>query len=81
MKELRPFWPQPNDDNWGKGYVLVTTQGPAPIGPSIDMLDLRSGMSKKDAVELLTKVSASNDKKGAVELVKSLDRSPLSVAR
>ena len=81
VKELRPFWPQPNDDNWGKGYVLVTTQGPAPIGPSIDMLDLRSGMSKKDAVELLTKVSASNDKKGAVELVKSLDRSPLSVAR
>ena len=81
VKELRPFWPQPNDDNWGKGYVLVATQGPAPIGPSIDMLDLRSGMSKKDAVELLTKVSASNDKKGAVKLVKSLDRSPLSVAR
>ena len=81
VKELHPFWPQPNDENWGKGYVLVTTQGPAPIGPSIDMLDLRSGMSKKDAVELLTKVSASNDKKGAVELVKSLDRSPLSVAR
>ena len=81
VKELCAFWPQPNDGNWGKGYVLVTTQGPAPIGPSIDMVDLRGGMSKKDAVELLTKVGASNDKKGAVELVKSLDRSPLSVAR
>ena len=81
VKELRAFWPQPNDGNWGKGYVLVTTQGPAPYGPSIDMVDLRGGMSKKDAVELLTKVSASNDKEGAVELVNSLDRSPLSVTR
>ena len=47
VKELHAFWPQPNDGNWGKGYVLVTTQGPAPIGPSIDMVDLRGGMSKK----------------------------------
>ena len=41
VKELRPFWPQPNDENWGKGCVLVTTQGHAPTGPSIDMLDLQ----------------------------------------
>ena len=81
VKELCPFWPQPNDENWGKGYVLVTTQGNAPTGPSIDMLDLRSGMSRKDAVELLTKVSGYSDKQDAVNLVKSLDRSPLSVAR
>ena len=77
---LKPFWPQPKDENWGKGYVLVTTQGRAPVGPSIDMLDLRSGMSEKDAVELLTRESGSSDKEGAVELVNSLDRSPLSVA-
>ena len=81
VKELRPFWPQPNDENWGKGNVLVTTQGHAPTGPSIDMLDLRSGMSETDAVELLTKVSSCNSKEEAVDLVKSLDRSPLSVAR
>ena len=77
---LKPFWPQPKDENWGKGYVLVTTQGRAPVGPSIDMLDLRSGMSEKDAVELLTSESGCSDKEGAVELVNSLDRSPLSVA-
>ena len=77
---LSPFWPQPNDNNWGKGYVLVTTQGLAPTGPSIDMLDLRSGMSEKDAVELLTRESGCSDEEGAVELVNSLDRSPLSVA-
>ena len=81
VKELRPFWPQPNDENWGKGYVLVTTQGPAPIGPSIDMVDLRGGMSRKDAVELLTKESNCSNEEEAAELVESLDRSPLSIAR
>ena len=80
VKELRPFWPQPNDRNWGKGYVLVTTQGHAPTGPSIDMLDLRSGMSRKDAVELITKESNCSNEEGTVELVKLLDRSPLSIA-
>ena len=80
VNELSPFWPQPNERNWGKGYVLVTTQGLAPTGPSIDMLDLRSGMSEKDAVELLTRESGCSDEEGAVELVNSLDRSPLSVA-
>ena len=59
----------------------MTTQGHAPTGPSIDMLDLRSGMSRKDAVVLLTKVSGCSDNEGAVDLVKSLDRSPLSIAR
>ena len=81
VKELHPFWPQPNDENWGKGYVLVTTQGPAPIGPSIDMVDLRGGMSQKDAVELLTKESNCSNEEEAAELVESLDRSPLSIAR
>ena len=81
VKELRPFWPQPNDENWGKGCVLLTTQGHTPTGSSIAIMDLRRGMSEKDAVELLTRESGCSDKEGAVELVNSLDRSPLSVAR
>ena len=80
VNELRPFWPQPNDGNWGKGYVLVTTQDHAPTGPSIDMLDLRGGMSERDAVELITKESNCSDEEGAAELVELLDRSPLSIA-
>ena len=79
--ELCRYWPQPNDENWGKGCVLVTTQGHAPTGSSIAIMDLRGGMSEKDAVELLTTESGCGDKEGAVELVNSLDRSPLSVAR
>ena len=81
MEELCPFWPQPNDENWGKGNVLVTTRGPAPKGSSIAIVNLRGVMSEKDAVEFLTRESGCSDKEGAVELVESLDRSPLSVAR
>ena len=81
VQKLQLFLPQPNDENWGKGCVLMTTQGHAQTGSSIATLDLRGGMSEKDAVELLTKVSGCSDKEGAVELVNPLDRSPLSVAR
>ena len=80
VKELHPFWPQPNDRNWGKGYVLVTTQDRAPTGPSISKIDLRDGMSRKDAVELITKESNCSNEEEAVELVELLDRSPLSIA-
>ena len=80
VKELRPFLPHPNDRNWGKGYVLVTTQDRAPTSPSISMIDLRSGMSRKDAVELITKESNCSNEEEAVELVELLDRSPLSIA-
>ena len=60
--------------------MLVTTQGPAPTGPSISMIDLRDGMSRKDAVELITKEINCSNEEGAAELVELLDRSPLSIA-
>lgn len=81
VKKLSHLWPHPNEHKWGNGYVLVTTRDQAPIGPSIDVMDLGSGMSEEDAVNLLTNVSGHSDKQGAVELVKSLNRHPLSVAR
>ena len=64
----------------GRANVLVTTQGPAPTGPSISMIDLRDGMSWNNAVELVTKESNCSNEEGAVELVKLPDRSPLSIA-
>ena len=79
FQKLNRFWPQHREDNWGSGYVLVTTQGCAPIGYT--EMDLRGGMSVRDAVELLIRESDCSDKEGATELVESLDRSPLSVAR
>ena len=80
-KELSFFWPQPKEETWGKGCVLLTTQGHAPTGSCMAVMDLKSGMSEKDAVELLNRESGCSDKEGVVELVNSLDRSPLSVAR
>jgi len=80
LEKVSTFWPQPKDESWGKGYVIATTQGPAPTGSCIDVMDLSSGMSEKDAVELLTRESGCSDKEVSVELVNSLDRSPLSVA-
>ena len=81
VKELSCFWPKPKEESWGKGCVLVTTQGHAPTGSCMNVMDLRSGMLEKDAVELLTRESGCSDKEGAVELVNFHDRSPLSVAR
>ena len=81
VKELSYFWPQPKEESWGKGCVLVTTQGHAPTGSGMAVMDLKRGMAERDAVELLTSESGCSDKEGAVELVTSLDRSPLSVAR
>ena len=81
VKELSYFWPQPKEESWGKGCVLVTTQGHAPTGSGMAVMDLKRGMAERDAVELLISESGCSDKEGAVELVNSLDRSPLSVAR
>ena len=83
VKELSIFWPQHSEGSWGKGCVLVTTQGHAPTGLPVDVhvMDLKGGMLKEDAIKLLTKVSGCSDKQGAVELVNSLDKCPLSVAR
>ena len=81
VKELSFFWPQPKEETWGKGCVLVTTQGHAPTGSCMAVMDLKSGMSEEDAIELLNRESGCSDEEGAVELVNSLDRSPLSVAR
>ena len=81
VKELSSFWPQPKEESWGKGDVLVTTQGHVPSGSCMDVMDLRSGMSEKDAVELLTKTSGCSDNVEVVEVVNSLDKSPQSVAK
>ena len=80
VQELSSFWPQPNErESWGKGYVLVTTQGRPPTRSS--EMDLRKGMLEDDAVGLLANLSDSDEKEGALELVESLNRSPLSIVR
>lgn len=77
------FWPQPGDESWGKGCVLVTSQDRRLVERSCLFareLFLSQGMSEADAVSLLEKVSGTKGE-GAAELVNILDFVPLSVAR
>ena len=77
------FWPQPGDESWGKGCVLVTSRDRRLVersSPFVRELFLSQGMSEADAVSLLEKVSGIKGE-GAAELVNLLDRVPLSVVR
>lgn len=77
------FWPQAGDDNWGNGYVLVTTNDRRLVersSPFVSELFLRGGMSEQDTVALLNSVSGLNEE-GSLEVVNALNGAPLSVAR
>ncbi len=77
------LWPQPGDEGWGKGYVLVTTHDRRLVErscPSATELYLSEGMGTQDAVALLEKVSGLRGD-GAVEVVNTLEMVPLSIAR
>ena len=79
----KSFWPQPGDENWGTGYVLITTHDRRIVeqsSPFSSELFLRDGMASDDALALLEKMSGGGGE-GALEVVNALDRAPLSVAR
>ena len=79
----RSFWPQAGDESWGKGNVLITTHDRSLVerpSPSASELFLSEGMSEADAISLLEKVSGHKGE-GAAEVVNSLDKVPLSIAR
>lgn len=77
------FWPQPGDEGWGKGYIVVTTHDRRLVErscPSASELYLSEGMGTRDAVALLEKVSGLKAD-GASEVVNILEGIPLSIAR
>ena len=79
----RAFWPQPGDETWGRGHILVTTQDRRLVegsNPAVDTMELNDGMHVDDAVALLEHVSGARGE-GAEELVEAVERVPLSVAR
>lgn len=79
----KSFWPQPGDESWGTGYVLITTHDRRVVersSPFSSELYLQAGMSSEDALALLVKMSGGSGD-GALEVVNALDRAPLSVAR
>lgn len=79
----RAFWPQPGDETWGRGHILVTTRDSRLVegsNPAVGTLELNDGMHVDDAVALLESVSGARGE-GAGELVRAVERVPLSVAR
>ena len=79
----KSFWPQPGDESWGTGYVLITTHDRRIVersSPFSSELYLQDGMSSEDALALLVEMSGGGGD-GALEVVNALDKAPLSVAR
>ena len=79
----RAFWPQPGDESWGRGQILVTTQDGRLVerlNPAVGRVELNDGMSIEDAVCLLERVSGVQEE-GAREVAMAVERVPLSVAR
>ena len=94
VKAVRPnkvmwqnLWPQPGDTSWGRGHVIVTTSNRSLVehsSPYVRELELKRGMSEKDALVLLEKVSMYSgvgEREEMKKLVNILEGVPLSVAR
>ena len=80
---LKSYWPQPGDESWGTGYVLITTHDRRVVersSPFSSELYLQDGMSSQDALALLENMSGGGGE-GALEVVSVLDKAPLSIAR
>ena len=79
----KSYWPQPGDEGWGTGYVLITTHDRRIVersSPFSSELFLRDGMASEDALALLEQMSGGGGE-GALEVINALDGAPLSVAR
>lgn len=79
----KSFWPQPGDESWGTGHVLITTHDRRIVersSPFSSELYLKDGMASDDALALLGKMSGGGGE-GALEVVNALEGAPLSVAR
>ena len=79
----KSFWPQPGDESWGTGCVLITTHDRRVVersSPFSSELYLQDGMSSEDALALLEQMSGGGGE-GALEVINALDKAPLSVAR
>lgn len=80
---MRSHWPQPGDERWGRGSVLVTTHDRRLVetsSPHVKEVYLEKGMAQSDVMDLLKKVSGMHGD-GMNQVVEALEFMPLSVAR
>ena len=76
------YWPQPGDQTWGHGQVMVTTQDARTVpckSKFTDSICLSSGMTEEDAKSLLSSVSNTHTEKFS-EVARALNCQPLHLA-
>lgn len=79
---FKDSWPQPGDQTWGRGHVVVTTQDARTVphkSKFTDNICLSNGMIQEDAKNLL--ISVSNvDAENLSAVAQALDNQPLALA-
>ena len=83
--ELRDYWPQLSDSEWGTGQVLITTQDEDIVpfaDEAVSHISLKEGMFFDDAVELLTEISTVKPENDDIArfIFDEYDKQPLALA-
>ena len=76
------FLPEPGNEYWGKGKLLITTQDSSCIPDSsfISHISICKGMELSDATRFLSEVSGIKDQEMEENIAKELDCQPLALA-
>ena len=83
VSRTQGFLPEPGNEQWGKGQLLITTQDSSCIPPDssfISHISISKGMVHSDAAHLLAMVSGINDPDLEDKVAKALDYQPLALA-
>ena len=83
VSRTQGFLPEPGNEQWGKGQLLITTQDSSciPLDSSfISHISLSKGMDPSDAAYLLAMVSGIKDPDVEDKVAKALDHQPLALA-
>ena len=83
VSRMQGFLPEPGNQQWGKGQLLITTQDSFCIPPDssfISHISVSKGMVPSDAAYLLAMVSGINDPDMEDKVAKALDYQPLALA-
>ncbi|KAL5270611.1 hypothetical protein ACHWQZ_G001347 [Mnemiopsis leidyi] len=84
MKNLRQYWPQHGDEQWGDTQVLLCVDDVGDLGltdAEINELSLNGGLIESQSLTLLQTLSGKkDDEEGAKYLLKELNYHPMSIA-
>ena len=83
LSEMHVHLPQQGHGQWGKGYLLITTQDSTCIpltSTSIRHISVSKGMQSQEACSLLALISGISDNEIGEQVARELDYQPLALA-